>query len=337
MAAKPQRADLVLAGGGVKGIAHVGAVAQFLGAGYEFQRVAGASAGSLVGALVAAGMTASRMEEVLMQLDYRRFRDHSPRDRIPLVGPALSVLLEEGVYEGDYIREWMADQLAALGVRTFGDLRMKDRGSSLPPDQQYKLVVMVTDLTRGELVRLPWDYRDHYGLDPDEQPVADAVRASSSIPFFFEPVRLRHANGESVLVDGGVLTNYPIDVFDRTDLKPPRWPTFGVTLLPPLPAGTAQLFPGVRIFRQAPPLRLLESLLTTMVVGHDQTNLAKPWIRDRTVAVPTESVNIVDFGIGRDEQKLLYGNGQQAAKAFLDRWDWDRYRVLYRGATATVG
>ena len=42
-------------------------------------------------------------------------------------------------------------------------------------------------LTTSQMVRLPWDYRRVYGLDPDEQPVADAVRASMSIPFFFNP------------------------------------------------------------------------------------------------------------------------------------------------------
>ena len=45
-------------------------------------------------------------------------------------------------------------------------------------------------MTTGQLVRLPWDYRRVYGLDPDEQSVADAVRASMAIPFFFRPVTL---------------------------------------------------------------------------------------------------------------------------------------------------
>ena len=61
------------------------------------------------------------------------------------------------------------------------------------------------------------DYR-RVGLDPDEQPVADAVRASMSIPFFFRPVSLRATSGlTSTLVDGGLLSNFPIDSLDRTD------------------------------------------------------------------------------------------------------------------------
>ena len=69
---------------------------------------------------------------------------------------------------------------------------------SLPASHRYRLVVHTSDITRGQLVRLPWDY-DLYGQDRDDQNVVDAVRASMSIPFFFEPVtfqasrRRRHA------------------------------------------------------------------------------------------------------------------------------------------------
>jgi NTE family protein len=215
-------------------------------------------------------------------------------------------------------------------VRTFGDLKIDDPGSSLSDDESYRLVVMVTDVTRGELVRLPWDYRDRYGLDPDEQLVADAVRASMSIPFFYEPVRLRPREGKtSLLVDGGVLSNFPIDVFDRMDGARPRWPTFGVTLIPALPVGNAQLFPLAGLVPGGP-LRFLESLITTMIVGHDQGQLAKPWIAARTIPVDTHQVGVVDFGLSAQDQELLFEHGRDAAHAFLDTWDWQEYLDRFR-------
>ena len=74
-------------------------------------------------------------------------------------------------------------------MRTFADLRIDDDPrSSLAEHQRYSVVTHVADLTHTVLVRLPWDYPP-YGLDADEQPVADAVRASMSIPFVF---RSRH-------------------------------------------------------------------------------------------------------------------------------------------------
>ena len=128
---------------------------------------------------------------------------------------------------------------------------------------------MVADVTRGQLLRLPWDY-ERYGLDPDEQSVAAAVRASISVPYLFEPVKLEYPGGESLLVDGGLVSNFPIDAFDRTDGRPSRWPTFGVTLLPQLPAGDTKLLPGLGPLRLVPGFHFLESVITTAVVGRDQ-------------------------------------------------------------------
>ena len=330
MTHEPLHADLVLAGGGVKGIGHVGAIAALREAGYTFPRIAGTSAGSIVGALAAAGMTSDRMLEVMGALDWQRFRDPGPIDRVPWLGPAASVLLDQGIYEGDYVREWLAGQLADLGVRTFGDLRIADEESSLDPDEAYALVVMATDITRGELVRLPWDYRARYGLDPDDQLVADAVRASMSIPIFFEPVRLRHSDGEtSTLVDGGVLSNYPIDVFDRTDGRAPRWPSFGVTLLPRLPAGNVQLFPALGLFKRGLP-HYLECLVTTTVVGRDQGYLAKPWVQARTIEIETSGVGVVEFDVDEAGRAALHEAGHAAAGAFIDGWKFDDYSRRFR-------
>ncbi len=329
--ADPLQTDLVLAGGGVKGIAHVGALAALEDAGYRYERIAGTSAGSIAGSLAAAGMPAARMREVLLGLELREFRDPGLLDLIPVLGPALSILLEDGIFEGDRVHEWLGEQLAQLGVETFGDLKLPpDPDSTLAPNQRYRLVVMVADTTRGELVRLPWDYQSRYGLDPDRQRVADAVRASMSIPFFYEPVKLRHADGtESVLVDGGVLTNFPIDTFDRTDRRRPRWPTFGVTLIPRLPAGNAQLLPGLGLISHGP-LRLLENLVTTTIVGHDQAELAKPWVAARTIEVDTSAVNAIDFDADREAQERLYASGVEATERFLSTWDWQEYLDRFR-------
>ena len=89
---------------------------------------------------------------------------------------------------------------------------------------------MTSDVSRGRLLRLPWDYTVD-NIEAGTQMVADAVRASMSIPFFFRPVILDvPKSGPSVLVDGGMLSNFPVDTFDRTDGKPPRWPTIGIKL-----------------------------------------------------------------------------------------------------------
>jgi len=182
-----KRADLVLSGGGVKGIALVGAVAALADAGYEAQRISGTSAGAFVGAILASATAAGRvkvpdLEQLAMDIDYASFLDQGPVERVPLLGPAVGVLTGDGIYRGDALHNWLVKNLAEFGVRTFADLAIDDDG--LPPEQRYRLVVTVADVSIGQLVRLPWDYARVYGLDPDEQLVADAVRASTAIPFF---------------------------------------------------------------------------------------------------------------------------------------------------------
>jgi NTE family protein len=148
-------ADLVLSGGGVKGIGLVGAVVALMEAGYRPQRVSGTSAGSIVGAVVAAASMGHQLgpedvKELALQLDYHKFTDPGPVERLPLLGPSLAVLRGTGIYKGDYAHDWVRSQLDNLGVHTFGDLAIHD--DSLPPERRYKLVVTVADVTTGQLV-----------------------------------------------------------------------------------------------------------------------------------------------------------------------------------------
>jgi NTE family protein len=329
----PLKADLVLSGGGVKGIGLAGAVVALMEAGYGIQRVSGTSAGSIVGAILAAGadqLNPEQVEQLTMTLPYRKFLDPTPLTGIPLLGPAWGLLSETGIYKGDFAHQWIRSELNNLGVRTFGDLALDDQ--NLPPEQRYRLVVTVSDVTTGQLVRLPWDYHRLYGLDPDEQEVADAVRASMSIPFFFRVAKLTNTSGlTSTLVDGGLLSNFPIDSFDRRDGKPPRWPTFGVTLLPNLPEGNDKVIPALRpvnwVFGGPP---LLEELITTMIVGRDQAYLNQPWVSARAIRVDSTEVSFLDFNISQQQMQALYQRGYHAAEAFLSTWNFTEYLERYR-------
>ena len=311
----------------MKGMALGGAVAELIRGGYGFARVAGTSAGAIVGALVAAGIGERELAGAMERLDYARVPDRGP-PRIPIISEGISVLFDGGAYEGDYIREFVRAELERLGVRTFADLRREDRGAdaNLAPFQHYKLVVMATDVSRGRLLRLPWDYR-LLNLDPDEQLVADAVRASIAIPLYFEPVTLRDgSSGEpTILVDGGVLSNYPIEIFDRTDARPPRWPTLGVKIIPGLPDGDATLFPQF-VVPHLPPVKLLERVVATAIVGNDQTYLERPCVRRRTISVDTSAVGVVEFDASREQRATLVANGAAAVRRFLAQWDWEGFK-----------
>ena len=96
------KADAVFEGGGVKGIGLVGAVAVAEEMDYQWENVAGTSAGAIVAALLAAGYTASELREIMQQLDYNKFKDATAFDRIPVAGPLASLVFEKGIYEGKF-------------------------------------------------------------------------------------------------------------------------------------------------------------------------------------------------------------------------------------------
>ena len=177
---------------------------------FTVERVAGTSVGALVAALVAAGYSGTELEAEVLAFPFDKVKRADHLDRLPVVGPALSIAIERGIWETTFVREYLAGLLERKGVQTFRDLKMRDSKSSLAKDRRYRLVVTATDVTTGDLLYLPWDYDERFGLDPNEQHVADAVAASIAIPFFFEPVKLTDSKGlEHVLVDGGVLSNFP--------------------------------------------------------------------------------------------------------------------------------
>jgi NTE family protein len=220
----------------------------------------------------------------------------------------------------------VAEELARLGVRTFADLKITDDPNQDPALPAYRLVVCTTDLTTGTLLRLPWDY-PLLGLDPDEQLVADAVHASLAIPLFFEPVIL----AGHTLVDGAVLSNFPIEIFDRTDHEPPRWPTLGVKVMPDIPARETKLFPDLGL----PPLKLLEQVVVTAIAGHDQTYLNRPCVSRRTIRVDTSSVGMLDFDLSPSRRAELVASGQEAAHAFLQTWSFEAYKRECRAVGLT--
>jgi NTE family protein len=325
-------ADLVLEGGGVKGIALAGAITVLMDRGYVFKRVAGTSAGSIVGALVAAGFTRDELISTMTALDYRKFQDGRPWDRLA-VGKMFELLDAHGVYRGNYLKEWLGEQLTGHGVRTFADLPYVDaERPPVDPAKAFRLVVNVSDITSGCLRQLPWDYRDHYGLEPGGQAVVDAVRCSMSIPFFYQPVILKDGERrDHWIVDGGLLSNFPITLFDAPPGVEPRWPTFGIKLST-RPSAVQQALAN-RIQGTA---SMSLAMLSTLTGFYDRMHVEEPSVVARTIFIDTKDIQATDFGLTSEQRDMLFANGQKAATKFLDgaadqpSWDWEQYKKTYR-------
>lgn len=324
-----KRVDLVFEGGGVKGIGLAGAFRTLADRGWRPQRVAGTSAGAITAALVAAGHTGAELERtVLEQMDFTRFAD----GRGGLAGRVWEVARHSGLHSGDYFLQWMREQLAAKGVSTFGDLR-----GAAPQDAGQRLQVIASDLSQRRLLVLPRDAA-LLGLDPDRLGVAEAVRMSMSIPVFFDPWIQRNprTGHEHTIVDGGLLSNYPVWLFDVPGGEEPRWPTFGMLLV--APSQRQPLLPGPEP-EDAEDERLsligyVGAIAHTATEAHDRLYVERAEYA-RTIPIPTLGVGTTQFDIGRhgDLARRLFDSGREAAARFLATWDFAAYKAAFRGGT----
>jgi NTE family protein len=323
-------ADAVFEGGGVKGIGLVGAVAEIENQGYRFENLAGTSAGAIVASLLAVGYTGAELKEEIEKLNYNDFKDENWLDKLSVFGKALSVIYHYGIFKGEFFEHWLQGLLRKKGKTTFGDLRTK----YTEEQYRYKFQAIASDITDRKMLVLPRDIAQ-FGDDPDRLPIARAVRMSMSIPLFFEAVPLRdRSGGIHYIVDGGVLSNYPIWLLDD-GTSDPAWPTFGFKLIEP----------GTRTLRKpsSNPVEDLaayfEALVGTMLDAHDNYHISESsGDFERTMAIPTvvqvggqeKQIRTTDFGITREESEALYQNGATAAKNFLATWDFTAWKQKYR-------
>jgi NTE family protein len=316
-------ADAVFEGGGVLGTAFLGAARVCADLGVRWHAVAGSSAGAITAALLATDLRIEQIEQAVGELDYldllgdktsRLIFNGDPADDLDnpiLLLTNLALLRKTGQYGTDRLRKWVEDTLGWDQKRTFADIERV-------PDRKLKLVV--SDLTRGEMLVLPDD------LGPPTRqaafPIAEAVRLSMSIPFFFTPGSLDFpGGGTSTIVDGGILSNFPLWVFDAAPGNAPRWPTFGFRLVDRSPAATPRI-DGVT--------DLFSAMLRTMMLASDRRYLTRMNL-GRVIDIDLTGLNITatQFGLTDVQKDQLYERGYRATKEFFTKtWDWKAHLKL---------
>lgn len=301
-------ADAVFEGGGVKGIGLVGAVCRLEEAGYSWKRIAGTSAGAIIAALLAVGYSGKEIKKIMLGMDYNRFNDTNRIQSIPLVGGLLGTLFERGIYSGDYVEKWLENLLSIKGKTKFKDVYH---------DGESRLKIIASDITQKELLILPDDLK-RYDIDPLEFSISKAVRMSIGIPLYYKPVKLNHAQKDNYIVDGGILSNFPVWIFDVKDK--PRWPTFGFKLVEPnLNEGKTQR--GI--------LAYILDIMSTMLEGNDARYIKNADFV-RTIPIPTLGVRTTEFSISRDRSIMLFKSGYKSAEVFINQWNFEKYIEEFR-------
>lgn len=323
--------NLVFEGGGVRGIAYVGALRELEKRGIlgGIQRIAGTSAGAINAVLLATGHDAGETTGILLDLDFRNFLD----DNWGVVRDSRRLLSEFGWYRGDYFRDWIGRRIAARTgstETTFAELRQRGM-----PD----LYLVACNLSTGFSEVLSAERTP--GM-----PVADAARMSMSIPLFFRAVRGRR---KQVFVDGGVLRNYPVKVFDRSRYVTPgkhrahaRSTAYYRKDNRDRPAGSCRYVYNketlgfrldtreeIALFRDgtAPALERIDDFFDYgsalfRAVMNVQNNVhlhSDDW--QRTIYIDTLGIGTTDFSLSRSAKRRLIRSGAAGVRAYFDWYD----------------
>jgi NTE family protein len=289
--------DIVFSGGGIKGFALLGAYEAIEAKGLRWRRLAGTSAGSLVAALIAAGYTSKEMIDLLDELDLERFLDERKCPFPFRVWKWVRLYWRMGLYKGDALEQWLKEVLAERGIKTFADL---------PKESLY---IVASDVTNGRMLILPDDL-PQYGIDPAAFSVAKAVRMSISIPYFFEPVKLQTKNGKYIIVDGGVLSNFPLFLFDE-EKKVKKRPVLGIQLSAKLAERPKRNINNA--------IDLFEALFGAMKEAHDARYISRRHEKN-IVFLPVENVLSMEFSITPDTRNRLIQYGRERTEQFLKKW-----------------
>jgi NTE family protein len=283
--------NIILEGGGVKGVAYAGVYQALSEEGIVPKRIGGASAGAIAAALIAIGYDSEEVHYTLWNKDFSDFED----TRWAVAG-LWNVVSKYGWHSGKTFESWFAKLMQNKGLGadlTFESLRDRCLGP--------ELYLKGTNISRGESVTFCAE-------DTPNFPVLKAIRISMSIPFFFTSVTV----GGDYYGDGGILNNYPIRMFDREPFTNGglNEGTVGFRLdsekefKKPTPYSTTNLFYYS--------IAILKGLYNATQSSH-----LKPEDWERTIRINTGDIGAIDFDMSTYQKQYLYDTGYKTTKQAL--------------------
>jgi NTE family protein len=194
---KTPKVGLVLSGGGAKGLAHIGVLKVMDSLGVKVDYIAGTSMGAIVGALYASGYSGKQLDSLFQEINFDEIinddlprasksfseRDNNEKYAIKLPFDNFKIKLPSALSKG-------YNTYSLLLKLTLHVNEIKDF-SKLP----IPFFCIATNAETGKQVIL------------DEGNLTQAIMASGALPSLFQPVEI----DDTVLIDGGVVNNYPID------------------------------------------------------------------------------------------------------------------------------
>jgi NTE family protein len=320
----------VFKGGGVAGMAHVGALKELENI-FQFVGYAGTSAGSIVAFLAAAGLTAQELENALKRLDlksvvgiYRHViwlvpwilllgwfsfiawpvvwlisRQHVP----PLLGWTLAVVSLAAAALVSYL----SISLGVVPKKRLRDFLVREVKAKLPEFDRHTTFKQFREAGAKPLKVYASDLAGKAGqpfgekLDDDRVPVVEAVITSAAFPLFFLPGYL----SGRCMTDGGVACNLPVFLFDQ-ELGQRRLPVVAFDLCWKDHPKEGKLWI----------IEFLLRLIVTAMQSHDLIleNLTTRVVRVK-ISVP-ENIDVLNFSLSDLQKGKLFEVGANAARSF---------------------
>lgn len=278
--------NIAFSGGGVKALAFCGAVRMLEKTGIMkgVKRIVGTSAGSLIGLFLACGFTSYEIVDIVKERDFSHLKDNSS-----LMENVHRFVFYYGFYSGDLIDTWISEHFEARDIHP--EITFEEVYARFGKD----FIVTGTHLNQRKTVYFSRE-------TTPKMPVKTAVRISTSIPLFFEPIEM---NG-NIYVDGGLLCNYPIGYFEKID--PGLEKTIGFNAV--------STFDTIKHQEIRDVFHVIDLVLNTLTIKADMATITELH-NSRTVTINTKDVNTTDFNLKEYMKDKLFGRGYRCTKQFL--------------------
>lgn len=334
--------NLVFEGGGVWGISYLGAL-QYL---YEYdmlqnvKRVAGTSAGAITACMMSFNLPFEKTATIVDTLDFTKILQESNYPISKAISePALRefeavfgdlgclyrLMTKYGWYSSEYFYSWVKEQIASqfdatkkLPPYSFADFK----NPSIHKEQRpfHDLYVVGTNLSYHSSVIFCYENTPY-------MEVAQAVRISMSIPFFFESIEYRTNitdTSTNIFCDGGVMWSYPISIFDSALFHADK------------PYGINEQTLGLRFFNGTK-FHETNNLFDFIInFYHSQLRIQQNYFDNspqdiaRSIQIDPGDVSFVDFDItiGDETYRFLYNQGFRAAREYFNRDNLTKSKTL---------
>lgn len=261
-----------------------------------------------------------------------------------------------GINPGNNFYSWVANILNANEASSLSSL-LKNKIQKLPPGiglrsnrtgpekdlpLEPKIAIIASDVTTQVKIQFPL-MADLYWTDFNQVHPAEFVRASMSIPIFFESHRIQNiqTTDKTIIaawkyhleidpadipssvrfVDGGMLSNFPINIFYNPDIAEARMPTFGIKL----DSGSRDSrnktsFPNFGSY--------IWAIFNTIRYYYDKDFLLQHAGFQKSIGhIDVHDFNWLNFGVSNKEKIDMFIKGASAAKDFLLKFDWQTYKT----------